>query len=375
MSFSASNFTTQTDRTAEEPASDVLPEGSGTFALPASIASSGFTTQTTKTPGVSAFGLVRRGVNTTPGVVELLLGGSVVASTALPPENYELAAVPSGVTSGGDVSRVDYEVRFRGEDGSAASKTFTTNRTEFDVNLGTLTVNVTDVNGDPVVDSAVTVDGADQSSDSDGQVVIGASGTATVTALGGSSSKDVSVPGGGSASVSFQYAGVQGRLRDADNRGIRGATVKLIGPNDTVIRRTKTDGSGNYEIARVPIDSDVEIEVGGINRDFTSPGEGTMATKNLPFSLSDIASISVTCVDAQNGDAIRGTTVVMPDTDAVTDSQGRGRGVSLSTGDVTMTVAAGDSRYQTVTVTRNVSGGATEDVEVTLERAQNSPTT
>lgn len=374
------NELTSTDQTADSIASDTLPEGNQSFQTFGGITGSDVTPNAdVREPDTTISGLAKSGTTFVPGQVALVYAGQTLASVDLTQARYSVQAVPTGVTSGTDVSRGTNAAEFTGEDGAQAQTTIGADGAQADFLFGTLDVTVTNVDGDPVENSNVTIDGNDYTTDAQGQVSLSTSGSTTVTALRGAVTRSPTVTEGETTSEAFQFAGIDGKLRNSVGGGIAGSTVEIVRDSDDAVLASQTTASdGTFDFAAIPPDTDVRIEAPNISRTVTSPASGQNVTKNIPLNLNQFASVTAECIDADSGQAVSNVDIQF-DTGG-TSGKSTTKGIATATKaiasqqEITAVVAKDDRRYEAVTITATLSPGQSTTKRIQLNRKENVST-
>jgi len=372
MAINSTNTDTNADVSNTEIADDTLPEGLSDPRVVPTVASTNTDTNTGLPNGFEVTGVVRSGDDFVPGSVEAVYAGDTVGEVVLDIASYTLTFLPGGVADGANVTGTKKAV-FRGQSGGRAETPINSKTTDFDVALGKVSVAVEDARGNPLGGAEVTIAGADSRTASDGSLTVPSSGSTNLSLFGGSITETVDVPSEGTVSRRFAAAGVEGRISTPTGDPVEQTRVVIRDSSGDVIRRTRTDGEGNYEVYDLPPGLDVTVEAGGFTESVTLGGEQTVRTRNLPRPESAVG-VRARVTDARTGDPVLNAPVSLLGESGLTNKKGVGRAVapaSQVSDDTVATVGNGDSRYAPTQVEVTLTGGDTAQVEVELERAQN----
>jgi hypothetical protein len=363
-----------------EPASTVLPEGTGTFDLPNPRVSStglqngdGSINAGNTEAKYTVSGVIHRDYKFVSGIVTLYFGGVVADGVSLSKASYNLLAVPDGVASGTDNDDRNHFVQFQAEDGSVAKQDVNNRATTFDVSLNELRVVVETVDGDRADKAEVIIDNKRFSTNSDGEIVIGSSGTPDITAVLANVTKQADLAGG-SAEVTIIHSGVEGQVRTPSGGAISNATVTLFLDDGTPLAETKTDENGTYIFERAPVGADLIVQSEPFTRSFTGGSEGQSILKNLPFDLDDVASVDLSLEDEQTGEPVAQLPTSIQDSlfSALSTDDGEAALIEQVPNGETETrevvLGENDERYQTTVGTVTLIGGESVELTASLER-------
>jgi len=354
MSISTSNFDTTWTNGVSKP-TNAFPDGSAEFSKPKAISTTNLDTSWSVVAGVGAEGVIEEGGNFTAGKVRLLNeDGTVGNSKALARAGYSVGYIPSGIASGQSVTE-DMKVEFLGENGGKSEKVITNRLTTFDVNFGSLTVTVSDVDGNAIGGVAVSVAGETSFTDSDGQISVPASDGAAISVLDGSVSDTLSISGGQSKTKSYTYAGLQGSM-DSPGGPIKDAVVEVKDSNGDVIESTTTDEFGSYEFTRLPVSSSLEVVIGPFTRQVTTGNQGVKSLKNVPFGIS-LGAVDIECVSKADGGKVRKVDLELEGLKAKSGGDGAGSVIAEAPVDATVRVAKSDNRFVEVAEDVTISAG------------------
>lgn len=284
--------------------------------------------------------------------------------------------VPNGVTAGPDDGLETIDFRFEPD---IAALDFTQDNIGIITDVGSsqyggVTGTVTDFNGDTVEGVSVTGSGAGTKTASDGTYSLeGPDGTAiTLTSLGGHT-KDVTLSGGTTTTVDWQYAGVQVSVKLPDGTVVVDGPVEVPASEEV---KQQTGDDGQVQFLRVTPETETTVTVlENITREITTNAEGV----NKVIQIASGVGITGRCTDAQTGDPAQGVDVKIVSSDddetkSFVPSDGRFAVGAGFTGTIELRVADQDRRFTAFTTEFDVVSGDTESRDMALERSINTPT-
>lgn len=159
---------------------------------------------------------------------------------------------------------------------------------ELNVQMGRVTINVLDANGDAVEGDTVKYEGTGELyvTDESGQIVLDAPpATLEFTGLRGSVTKSVSISAFASASITFQYGGIEGVIVDSNGRAVPGAIVDILESGNEDHFVVYTDEDGRYSICILKPNSTYIVTILNYWKSVQMLGEGTLITVNFNNAL------------------------------------------------------------------------------------------
>jgi len=366
--------------TDQYPGADALPEGTAAFTGTPSGVSTYVNDPSeinhnplTLDLGMAVSGVIRREYEFVSGVVALYLGGQYADGISLTRAGYTLQAIPAGVKGGEDYGNRNNFVQFQAEDGSVAQQDVSSRETTFNVALKELDVTVEKSDGTPADKAQVVIDKKKFSTDSNGKIVIGSSGQTDVTGTLASVTKTADLSGG-TASVTIQHSGIEGKVRTPSGGPISNATVALYLADGTPIAEAETDENGEYQFKRAPVEESLVIKADPFQRSLTGGSEGQTILKNLPFNLDDVASVDLFLQDDQTGDPVASLPTAMRESlfSALSTDDGEAALIETvpngETEEREVVLGENDDRYKTTTATVTLVGGESVELTASLER-------
>lgn len=311
------------------------------------------------------------------GTASIEQGESTLTEKSITAQFFLTAPAPDGVTTGSDVSTTQYDFRFsparRGVDYTQDNmgQTLSTGL----VTYGKLDGTITDVNGEAVGNSSWSAPGVAGSTDSTGAYEVLAPGgnTFEFTVLAGSLTENVTPTGGGTQTRDYQFGGLRVSLQIPDGTGIPNVRVA----SDDVVGAaiaTKSDGEAVFTKAKVSGTLEADISNGRFTVSTSSPSQGSIAdaSKETGYGVKGIVQDSA--------DVEVGNVDVQTDAQNPLVAQANADGTFIvgddGTGDVVISFAQTDRRYEQNDVTYTVTTGSLFDNQrITLVQKENIGTT
>lgn len=314
------------------------------------------------------------------GQVYLYHGERAIASRPLSSVTYSLGSIPPSVIEGAadENAGAGYRVVIETESGGVASHEFDGPRTRYTALFSSLSVEVTDADGNPAVGNTVQIGLQYTTTDEDGMVEVETAGTKEVSALGGSLTKTIDVVPGEDNLVAFQYAGLDGSVQTPDGSVIAGKTVTLLTMSGDAIGTTETNENGEFSFVRLPVTTSMYVQVDPYFRKAATRGEGEYTVKNFPATsmsrgdpfgenseAGDLESLRVELIDAVDDRPAEGVKMVADAFDVATDSEGVAKAFVEGSGSVEVSIGTG-KRYRTRRL--DVAADERDMGEIELER-------
>lgn len=403
MSFNNQSYETKTDKSHSEESGTLDGSGGGTmeiwkkervakldslvggsftnnssFKLPAGIVNSSSSPyETTWSNEENFMGVTARGTplsaggSPLSGEASIESGGEVITSTKVSDVFIISAPPPSGVEDGSDKQSEQFDFRFAPS--TAGVDLFKENfGTSYDAGLfqyGEVSGTVTDYDGNPVAGAAVFGEGEGTTTNQSGKYSIAAPGGTSVdlTSLNKTETVTKTPSAGSTITVDFQFARIIVSVVDPELNPLPGTAVE-IGDESY-----ETDDEGKVVVERagiepltVVIDDEEEFTV-----EPTSQGQLVEEQYGDTFS-----GYRVTLRETVSGLPIQSTTVTFVNKGIASQTNGNGRASTLSDidGEKEVRLGDGDRRYETKTVTVNVTKGEIKSEKTTLSRRSNTPT-
>jgi len=293
---------------------------------------------------------------------EPLSQGQVSGDVKLP------GPVPSGVVSGENVLDSDplnfvFEPSITGI--NFVRENYTNNPVG-EVQYGTITGTVTDVDGDPVPDDSIEAVGLVAITDENGEYeLVGPGGSETALSVAGTT-ESVSITGGTTTNINFSYSRLIVRVLAPDNSPVRGAKVSINN------KKIETDESGRATIPLAPT-QEYDIRLG----EFQTQETITQSGRTVEVTIGNRASgVKLTVTDSESGETVGGTTVQIGGSGVVSRTKPNGEASSIgeSEGTTAVLVGEGDRRYVKRQLAADLARGEVFRAEVELERKNNTPT-
>lgn len=351
------------ERITLSDADNILPVGDEPMTPPAEIttANADWDGGETLAMGITVEGAVTDSdYNYVDGQVYLFLNGEVSTTIGLTDEYYTITGLYPGAIEGENVLPRDGDdyVIAETETGGLAQSSIGGAYTWFQTIFDTLTIEIEDANGQPVLGEEVAMGIQSVLTDASGIAEVLTAGEVEVIALEGTVQETVDVEEKDNPELHFQYAGLEGVVETPEGNPVVGKTVRLLDEKGEAIDSTTTDDSGHYEFAEVPIDRRLFAEADPYFRPADSRGQGEWVMRTFPSTQmrrgepgdyemvedDDLISVGIEIVDAETGEPIKDVDVDLGDFRTTTKSAGRARGFVDTTEEDTVKIAAGENR-------------------------------